>query len=228
MSSARRTMPAGSAGATVRLQQAAALLIVLALVPMALSARTRSIRKAPALGSLVVGAEYRIPAHPDSPWLESVAAAAGSSSGMVVWTESGPGDQESTVRFARLGTDGHPIDPTGRPLLENGHYQRHVAIDAFNDRFVVAWCDIADKNQIVALRLDAAKVGGFDDGAQDALGCDRISADIVPACREHAAEILRPRAVYGAIDDHASDAAGTKFLGLGRKAKESINLALGE
>jgi hypothetical protein len=79
---------------------------------------------------------------------------------MVVWTEIGPGGQGSTVRYARLGTDGHPIDTTGRPLLDNGydkgHDQRHVAIDAFNDRFVVAWCDIAaGRNQIVTLRLDA-------------------------------------------------------------------------
>ncbi len=83
--------------------------------------------------------------------------AAGTSSGLVVWTETGPRDQESTVRFARLGADGHPIDTAGRPLLENGHYQRHVAIDALNDLFVVAWCDITSaKKQVVALRVDAS------------------------------------------------------------------------
>jgi hypothetical protein len=72
----------------------------------------------------------------------------------------GPGDQESTIRFARLAADGHPIDAAGRPLFENGHYQRHVAIDALHGQsivqFVVAWCDItAGRKQIVALRLDA-------------------------------------------------------------------------
>jgi hypothetical protein len=162
MSSSKKTMPTGSTGTAVRPLQAAAMMIVIALAPVVLAGgtRARAFRKTPAPGTLVVGAEYRIPAHPDSPWLESVAAAAGASSGMVVWTESGPGDQESTLRFARLGTDGHPIDTSGRPLLENGHDQRHVAIDAINDRFVVAWCDItSDKNQIVALRLDAGGQG---------------------------------------------------------------------
>ena len=133
----------------------AAAIIIIMWTPVAIAGggRQRAVRRTAAL---VVGTEYRIPAKPDSPWLESVAVAAGASSGIVVWTESGPRDQESTVRFARLAADGHPIDAAGRPLFENGHYQRHVAIDAFNDQFVVAWCDItAQKNQIVALRLDA-------------------------------------------------------------------------
>jgi hypothetical protein len=86
-----------------------------------------------------------------------VAVAAGQSAAIVVWTESGPKDQESTVRFARLAADGHPLDTAGQPLFENGHYQRHVAIDAFNNQFLVSWCDITTaKKQIVALRLDAA------------------------------------------------------------------------
>lgn len=133
---------------------AAAIITMWATVLIADSGRQRAVGRRAAL---VVGPESRIPAKPDSPWLESVAVAAGTSSGIVVWTESGPRDQESTVRFARLAADGHPIDPAGRPLFENGHYQRHVAIDAFNDQFLVSWCDItAGKKQIVALRLDAA------------------------------------------------------------------------
>jgi|GEM_PF-1195757 len=133
-----------------------AVFLIILWVPVAIAGagRQRAFRGGPAL---VVGTEYRIPSKPDNPWLESVAVASGSSGGLVVWTESGPRDRESTVRFARLAADGHPIDAAGQPLFENGHYQRHVAIDALNDQFVVTWCDITpEKNQIVALRLDAA------------------------------------------------------------------------
>jgi hypothetical protein len=142
----RRSRLAGSTAIAI-------LLILCAPVAIAGSGRQRAVRTP----ALVVGTEYRIPAKPDNPWLESVAVASGASGGLVVWTESGPRNGESTVRFARIAADGHPIDATGQPLFENGHYQRHVAIDALNDQFLVTWCDITPaKNQIVALRLDAA------------------------------------------------------------------------
>jgi len=138
------------------MKPAIAAILMLTLAPLAAAAgdRGRAVRPAPARGSIVVGQEYRIPATPDSPWLESVAVAVGPSSGIVLWTEGG---SKATIRFARLATDGHPLDAAGRLLLENGHYQRHVAIDAFKDQFVAAWCDVtAEKKQIVAIRLDGS------------------------------------------------------------------------
>ena len=124
------------------------------LVPLAEGAdRTRAVRLPSPHKSLVVQQEYRIPAMPDSPWLESIAVAMGPSSGIVLWTEDGPKVGEATIRIVRLGTDGHPLDTAGALLLENGHYQRHVAIDAFKDQFVAAWCDVAaDKKQILGWR----------------------------------------------------------------------------
>src|SRR5437867_8165121 len=119
--------------------------------------RTRAVRLPPPHKSLVVEQEYRIPATPDSAWLESIAVAMGPSSGIVLWTQDGPRVGEATIRIVRLATDGRPLDTAGALLIENGHYQRHVAIDAFKDQFVAAWCDVAaDKKQIVAIRLDAS------------------------------------------------------------------------
>ena len=46
--------------------------------------------------------------------------------------------------------------------------------------------------------------------------------------RQHAAEILGPRAVDDAAEDHVADAAGAQLLRLGRSSKEGVDLALGE
>jgi len=98
---------------------------------------------------IFVGQEYRIPAAPDSPWLESVAVAIGPSSGVVLWTE------QSSIRYARIAADGHPIDTAGKLLLNTGHPQQHVAIDAFKDQFIAAWGEVsAGKQQIVLALLD--------------------------------------------------------------------------
>ena len=78
------------------------------------------------------------------------------------------------------------------------------------------------------LRLGGAEVGGLEDGAQDALGRDRMVADEVAVADQHAAEVLRPRLVGGAVEDHVADLAGAQLLRLGRKAEEGIDLALGE
>ena len=134
-------------------------IVMFLLFPLAAAGaeRSRAVRFPPVQGHVAVGQEYRIAATPDSPWLESVAVAVGPSSGIVLWTEGGPKTGEATIRLARLAGDGHPLDGAGTLLLENGHYQRHVAIDAFKDQFVAAWCDVAgDTKQIVALRLDAS------------------------------------------------------------------------
>jgi hypothetical protein len=53
-------------------------------------------------------------------------------------------------------------------------------------------------------------------------------ADELPVARQHAAEVLRPRAVCDTINDHAADLARTQFLRLGGEAEERVDLSLGE
>ena len=45
---------------------------------------------------------------------------------------------------------------------------------------------------------------------------------------QHAAEILRPRAVDGSVHDDVADMPGVQLLRLGRKAQESVDLAIDE
>ena len=138
-------------------RQVTAAIVIFFLASLTAAAdRRRAVGLQPSHSVIAVGQEYRVAATPDSPWLESVAVAVGPSSGIVLWTEDGPKAGEASIRFARIAADGRPIDTTGKPLLETGHYQRHVAIDAFRDLFVAASCDTtAGKQQIVAILLDA-------------------------------------------------------------------------
>src|SRR5262249_47262536 len=53
-------------------------------------------------------------------------------------------------------------------------------------------------------------------------------ANVVAVRRHHAAEVLRPWTVEGAVDDGPADAAHTQVLRLRRKSEEGINLARGE
>ena len=53
-------------------------------------------------------------------------------------------------------------------------------------------------------------------------------ADEVAIPRGKAAEVLRPRAIGGRVDDDASDLAGAKFLRLGREPENGVDLALDE
>jgi len=71
-------------------------------------------------------------------------------------------------------------------------------------------------------------VARLEDGPQDALGRDRIVADELPISRLHAAEILRPRGVDGAVEDHVTDISGAQVLRRGRKGKECVDLAARE
>src|ERR1044071_4778350 len=50
----------------------------------------------------------------------------------------------------------------------------------------------------------------------------------LPVACKHAAEVLRPGPVDGAVDDHASDVASAQFLWLRWKAEEGVDLALRE
>src|SRR5207249_3407346 len=67
------------------------------------------------------------------------------------------------------------------------------------------------------LWLGDTKVGSLDDRAQEALGRNWIFANVVAVSRYHAAEVLRPRTIDGAVEDYMADIAGTQFLRLGRK-----------
>ena len=58
-----------------------------------------------------------------------------------------------------------------------------------------------------------------------ATGCSRTNSLIAGG---HAAEVLRPRLVRGHVEDHAADLAGAQLLRLGGKAKEGVDLPLGE
>jgi hypothetical protein len=77
-----------------------------------------------------------------------------------------------------------------------------------------------------ARRLACAEIGGFDNGAQHALGRNRVFSDVPAIGRQHAAEILRPRAVKDAVDNHASDIAAAQLLRLGREPKKGIDLPI--
>src|SRR5580704_12428749 len=63
-------------------------------------------------------------------------------------------------------------------------------------------------------RLGRAEIGSLEEGAQYALGCDWRFADIVAVAGQHAAEILRPRPVDGAVVDNVVEMAGTQLLRL--------------
>jgi hypothetical protein len=49
-----------------------------------------------------------------------------------------------------------------------------------------------------------------------------------PIAPQHAAEILRPRAVHGAVDDDVADMPRAQILRLGRKAQKGIDLSFHE
>ena len=77
-------------------------------------------------------------------------------------------------------------------------------------------------------RLGGAEVGGLEDGAHHPPGRDRVLLDVFPVAAEHAAEILRPRAIHRRVQNHVPGMTGAQFLGLGREPEEGIDLALRE
>src|SRR5262249_7743170 len=64
-----------------------------------------------------------------------------------------------------------------------------------------------------------------ENGAQYTLGRDRVLAHVVAVASEHAAEILRPRAIDDAVEDYVADVPGAQLLRLGWTGEEGINLA---
>src|SRR6516162_4312470 len=73
-------------------------------------------------------------------------------------------------------------------------------------------------------RIAGAKLGGLENGAQYALGRDRVLTDVIPIGTEHAAEILRPWTVDRRADDYMAGVAGAQFLGLRGKPEEGVDL----
>ena len=69
---------------------------------------------------------------------------------------------------------------------------------------------------------------GLEEGAQHAVGRNRVHLDIVRRARKHAAVILRPRAVEGTADDRVADFPVAQFLRLGRDGGEGIDFLVDE
>src|SRR6185436_8124955 len=69
-----------------------------------------------------------------------------------------------------------------------------------------------------AHRRADAKIGRFDDSAQCTLGCNGISADIIPMCRQHTTKVLRPGTVNRTVKNHFADVVSSKVLWFWRKA----------
>src|SRR5262245_11067210 len=78
------------------------------------------------------------------------------------------------------------------------------------------------------LWLGDTKVGSFQNRAQHALGCHRISANEFRASPQHATVIIRPWAVRNAAGDNMADVAGAHFLEPWRKGQECVDLTIGE
>src|SRR5215472_9449035 len=96
-------------------------------------------------------------------------------------------------------------------------------------RVIVALCKAAiDEQSRSARRLGRAQIGRLEYGPRHPFGGDRILLYEFTTARQHAAEVLRPGAVDGAVEDHMTDSMGVQFLRLGRQAQEPIELSVDE
>ena len=68
------------------------------------------------------------------------------------------------------------------------------------------------------LGLAGAEIRRFQDGAEGAFGGHRILADELPVPSQHAAEVLRPGSVHGAVNHHMADLLLPHLLRFGGKA----------
>src|SRR5690606_37085029 len=141
-----------------------------------------------------------------------------------------------TVRQDLVGTRGDHAGLVEAQCIEPERVRRVVLAPAVVrdlaqglERIVVTVGEPAiDQPLRDALRLGDAKVGHLEDGAQYALGRDRMAADEFGVARQHTTEIFRPRAIGRAVDDDTADVAGAQFLRLGGEAEERVDLAFGE
>src|SRR2546425_1365104 len=79
-----------------------------------------------------------------------------------------------------------------------------------------------------ALGLEGAEVGGLQDGPYRPLGGDGLLADELAMPRDHAAEVLRPRAIHAAVDHDVADLLRAERLRIGREPQEGVNLTFGQ
>ena len=66
--------------------------------------------------------------------------------------------------------------------------------------------------------MGPAKICRFQDGAEGAFGDHRILADELPVPSQHAAEVVRPGLVHGAVESDMADLLLPHLLRLGGKA----------
>src|SRR5678815_4731671 len=99
------------------------------------------------------------------------------------------------------------------------HLERHFVL-----RLVSSFHDVPRR----AFRLPCAYVGGLEEGAKRPLGRDRVCRDEFLARRDHAAEVLVPRAIKRCIDDDPADLLCPKHLRLRRKRQNGISLPVDE
>src|SRR5215470_14620581 len=78
------------------------------------------------------------------------------------------------------------------------------------------------------LRLERADRPRLQDCSGSPLSSNGIPSDKIAVRSDHAAEILGPGSVESGVDQDVADLPGTHLLGLGRKADERVDLALGQ
>src|SRR5262249_31319758 len=76
------------------------------------------------------------------------------------------------------------------------------------------------------LGIADAEVGRLEDGAHYPFGRHRMLADKIPVACQHAAKILRPRAVHVAVHDDVTNSSAAQLLWLRRRAQERVDLSV--
>jgi hypothetical protein len=76
--------------------------------------------------------------------------------------------------------------------------------------------------------IERAYAVGLQHCADRPLRRHRVAADEPPVRRGHAAEVLGPRPVHGAVNHHAADPLRPELLGGRRKGQEGVDLSFGE
>src|ERR1700758_90742 len=74
--------------------------------------------------------------------------------------------------------------------------------------------------------LSCAEISRFENGAQHALGCYRVFADVFAVPGQHAAEILRPRTINRRAEDDVAGMPSAQLLQLRWKTQKGIDLPL--
>ena len=117
------------------------------------------------------------------------------------------------------------------PIAGRGRRYRRIVIDEAAhvrerlDRIVIVRGEAAVHDLPRYLGwLTEAEIGRPQQRAHHTLGGDRFRPDEVRVARQHAAEVLRPRPVLRAVDDHMINALRPQLLRLGRKPRKASTL----